>query len=79
MLIELSRYNTQSAFSNADYFNTIPPLTIQQGGSLMFNSGFLDYATASPENVIEIPEDTEITLSCGFYMCLWFKYGENPA
>lgn len=74
MIIELSRFNTQTAFSNADYFNTIPPLKVQQGGSFMFNSGFLDYATASPEQVIEIPEDTEITLSCGFYMCLWFAY-----
>lgn len=77
MLIELSRFNTQTAFSNADYFNTIPPLTIKQGGSLMFNSGFLDYATASPDNVIEIQQDTEITLSCGFYMSLWVEYGKN--
>jgi hypothetical protein len=79
MLIELSRFNTNSAFSNADYINTIPPLTIQQGGSLMFNSGFLDYATATPENVIEIPEDTTITLSCGFYMCLWFEFDKAPS
>jgi hypothetical protein len=79
MLIELSRFNTQTAFTNADYVNTIPPLTIQSGGSLMFNSGFLDYATATPDNVIEIPEDTVITLSCGFYMCLWFEFDATPS
>lgn len=79
MLIELSRFNTQSAFSNADYINTFAPLTIQQGGSLMFNSGFLDYATATPENVIEIPEDITITLSVGFYMCLWFEFDKPPS
>lgn len=79
MLIELSRFNTPTAFTNADYVNTIPPLTIQSGGALMFNSGFLDYATATPDNVIEIPEDTVITLSCGFYMCLWFEFDKAPS
>ena len=45
----------------------------------MFNSGFLDYATATPENVIEVPEDITITLSVGFYMCLWFEFDKNPS
>jgi hypothetical protein len=78
MIIELSQFNTGAVFSNGDWINTIPPLTIQSGGTLNFNSGFLDYATTSDVGVIEIAEDTEITITAGFYMCLWYPYGDNP-
>lgn len=78
MIIELSQFNTNAVFSNGDYINTLPPLKIESGGTLNFNSGFLDYATTSEGAVIEIAQDTQITVEAGFYMCLWFPYGKDP-
>lgn len=78
MIIELSQFNTNAVFSNGDWINTIPPLKIESGGTLNFNSGFLDYATTSEGAVIEIAQDTQITVQAGFYMCVWFPYGKDP-
>lgn len=66
MIIELSKFNSNSAFSNGDWTNTFPPIIVEPNGSLSFKGGFLDYSTSS-QQVIELPEDTPITMTVGFY------------
>jgi hypothetical protein len=67
MLIELSQFNSSSVFSSSDWTNTISPLVIKPQGTLTFKGGFLDYATTS-QIVIELPQDTEVSIKVGFYM-----------
>ena len=67
MIIELSRFNSLTSFSNSDWVNSFQPLTIQPQGQLSFKGGFLDYNTSS-EQVIELLQDVPITIETGFYM-----------
>jgi len=67
MIIELSRFNTTTGFTNTDWVNSFQPMTIQPQGSLTFKSGFLDYNTSSAQ-VIELQEDTDIVIQTGFYI-----------
>jgi hypothetical protein len=66
MIIELAKFNTNTAFSNSDYINQIQPIQIDTGGSFAFKGGFLDYNTTS-EQVIEIVEDVNVEIDAGFY------------
>lgn len=66
MIIELSKFNSNSAFSNGDWTNTFPPIIVEPNGSLNFKGGFLDYSTSS-QQVIELPEDTIISMTAGFH------------
>lgn len=75
MIIELSKFNSLTSFSNSDWINSFQPLTVQPGGSLSFKAGFLDYNTSS-QQVIELQEDTNITIQTGFYMVC--PYTESP-
>jgi hypothetical protein len=56
MIVELSKFNSMSSFSNSDWINSFQPLTIQPQGQLSFKGGFLDYNTSSAQ-VIELQED----------------------
>ena len=75
MIIELSKFNSLTSFSNSDWINSFQPVTLQPQGTLSFKGGFLDYNTSS-EQVIELQEDTEITIQTGFYMVC--PYTESP-
>ena len=68
MIIELSRFNSLTSFSNSDWINSFQPLTIQPQGQLSFKGGFLDYNTSS-EQVIELLQDVNINIETGFYVC----------
>ena len=67
MIIELSRFNSLTSYSNSDWVNSFQPLTVQPQGQLSFKGGFLDYNTSS-EQVIELLQDVPITIETGFYM-----------
>lgn len=67
MIIELSRFNSLTSFSNSDWVNSFQPLTVQPQGQLSFKGGFLDYNTSS-EQVIELLQDVPITIETGFYV-----------
>lgn len=67
MIIELSRFNSLTSFTNSDWINSFQPLTVQPQGQLSFKGGFLDYNTTS-EQAIELLEDVPITIETGFYM-----------
>lgn len=68
MIIELSRFNSLTSFSNSDWINSFQPLTIQPQGQLSFKGGFLDYNTSS-DQVIELLQDVNINIETGFYVC----------
>lgn len=75
MIVELSKFNSLTTFSNSDWINSFQPLTIQPQGTLSFKGGFLDYNTSSAQ-VIELQEDVDITIQVGFYMVC--PYIESP-
>lgn len=67
MIVELSKFNSLTAFQNSDWVNSFQPITIQPQGQLSFKGGFLDYNTTS-EQAIELLQDVPITIETGFYM-----------
>lgn len=67
-IIELSYINSKTSNSTADWINTFQPITLGAYDSLSFKVGFLDYGNENQFGTIEIGEDVNITMECGFYL-----------
>lgn len=67
-IIELSYINSKTSNSTSDWINTFQPIVLNPYDSLSFKVGFLDYANQNQYGTIEIGEDVDISIECGFYL-----------
>jgi hypothetical protein len=67
MLVNLSSFNSSQKISNSEWINTLKkPITVAKGAQITLKQAFIDSASAGQYQVIQVPQDLNISMTFGF-------------